>query len=824
MGSVWMAQQQKPVKRLVAVKLIKAGMDSKAVLARFEAERQALALMDHPHIAKVLDAGAAPDGRPYFVMELVKGVPITQYCDEHRLTPRQRLELFVPVCAAIQHAHHKGIIHRDVKPSNVLVALYDDRPVPKVIDFGVAKATGPRLTERTLHTGFGAVVGTVEYMSPEQASFNQLDIDTRSDVYALGVLLYELLTGTTPLEHKRAQEAGLLEALRIIREEEPPTLSNRLGTTEELASIAASRSLEPKKLSGLVRGELNWMVMKCLEKDRNRRYDSANGLALDVQRYLQDEPVQACPPSLAYRFRKFVRRNKGAVLAAAGLVALLLGGIVGTGLGLVQARAERDEKEKARQQADANFHGALRAVDQFYTVVSENTLLRRPDLEPMREQLLREALRYYEGFVHDHADDPRLQGELVAAHLRIGNLLWTLGQDWFTPFQKAVAILEELLPRNPDATALRAVLAGVYRPAGAHLPLYPYEADQLRRIFDKACALWEELARAHPTAPGLRNDPACWSHVRGMVLAYRYSQHEEAVRAYRRGCELREELMAAYPNEPRYPASLVMPLYNWGESQEELGQLSEARQTQRRALELMRKLAAQFPEDAGYQQHLAWLCAQYGPKWEAYGRLQEAEEAGREALAAYENLARAFPAVPRYPGNVLEVLASLGNLLWRSGRRAEAVEAYRRAAALADKVDPTDPGGLDCLAWFLATCPDPQFQDAGRAVDLAKKAIASKPQAPEFRTTLGVAHYRAGDWPAAIEVLGEAVKIQEWFDGTPCFFLAMAHWQLGKKAEARQWYARAVRLHEKTEAKEPEGRRFRDEAEALMKQERGDRK
>src|SRR5262245_3066447 len=273
MGTVWMAQQTEPVKRLVAVKLIKPGLDGKQVLARFEAERQALALMDHPSIARVHDAGTLPapsplggegrgegGGRPFFVMELIKGVPITKYCDEQRLTPRQRLELFVPVCQAIQHAHHKGIIHRDLKPSNALVALYDDRPVPKVIDFGVAKAAGPQLTERTLHTGFGAVVGTLEYMSPEQASFNQLDVDTRSDVYALGILLYELLTGTTPLEARRVREAGLLEALRIIREEEAPTLSNRLSTAEGLPALAANRGTEPARLTRLVRGDLDWIA------------------------------------------------------------------------------------------------------------------------------------------------------------------------------------------------------------------------------------------------------------------------------------------------------------------------------------------------------------------------------------------------------------------------------------------------------------------------------------------------------------------------------------------------------------------------------------
>ncbi len=245
MGTVFMAEQTRPVKRLVALKLIKPGMDSRQVLARFEAERQALALMDHPNIAKVFDAGATEQGRPYFVMELVKGIPITQFCDERRLTPRERLELSIPVCQAVQHAHQKGVIHRDIKPSNVLVGLYDGVPVPKVIDFGVAKATGQKLTEATLFTGFGAVVGTPEYMSPEQAQLDNLDIDTRSDIYALGVLLYELLTGTTPLNRKRLKEAAFLEVLRVIREEEPPRPSMRLCTTEELPSIAACRNVEP---------------------------------------------------------------------------------------------------------------------------------------------------------------------------------------------------------------------------------------------------------------------------------------------------------------------------------------------------------------------------------------------------------------------------------------------------------------------------------------------------------------------------------------------------------------------------------------------------
>jgi serine/threonine protein kinase/tetratricopeptide (TPR) repeat protein len=393
MGTVWTAQQTEPVRRLVAMKLIRAGMDSRQVIARFEAERQALALMDHAHIARVLDAGTTSAGRPYFVMDLVKGVPITRYCDEHHLTPRQRLELFIPVCQAIQHAHQKGIIHRDLKPSNVLVALYDGKPVPKVIDFGVAKAAGQQLTDKTLVTGFGALVGTLEYMSPEQAEINQLDIDTRSDIYSLGVLLYELLAGSPPFSRQELEKAGVLEMLRVIREQEPAKPSTKLSTADGLPTLAANRGTEPAKLAKLVRGELDWIVMKALEKDRSRRYETANGFAMDVQRYLADEPVLACPPSGWYRLRKFARRNKRALGTAAVLAVALLAGVgaVAGSLGWAArdrsarqaildqhiAQAVRDAEASYQRDELAEASAAVKRADGLLTTGQENEELRQ---------------------------------------------------------------------------------------------------------------------------------------------------------------------------------------------------------------------------------------------------------------------------------------------------------------------------------------------------------------------------------------------------------------------------------------------------------------
>ena len=359
MGSVYRAEQTEPVKRQVAIKLIKTGMDSRVVLARFDAERQALAMMDHPNIARVYDGGMTPTGQPYFVMELVNGAPITEYCDRLRLPVRARLELFVAVCNAVQHAHQKGIIHRDLKPGNVLVTEVDGRPTPKVIDFGVAKATEQRLTDLSL-ADTGAIVGTPAYMSPGQAYPSSMDIDTRTDVYALGVLLYELLVGSTPLEAKQFKRGAILEMLRMVREVEPPRPSTKLSTADALLSIAANRHVEPAQLKRALRGDLDWIVMKALEKDRTRRYETANGFAADVLRHLSHEPVLAAPPGRAYRVRKFVRKHRGPVVAASLVVLALLGGIAGTTWGLIRAERARvaesarvAERDEAIKVADA---------------------------------------------------------------------------------------------------------------------------------------------------------------------------------------------------------------------------------------------------------------------------------------------------------------------------------------------------------------------------------------------------------------------------------------------------------------------------------------
>ena len=493
MGVVFMAEQESPVRRKVALKVIKPGMDSALVIARFEAERQALALMDHNHIARVYDAGTTESGRPYFVMELVHGVPITEYCDRNRLTPKERLELFLPVCQAIQHAHQKGIIHRDIKPSNVMVTLHDNKPVPKVIDFGVAKATAQRLTERTLFTQFGVIVGTPEYMSPEQSLMSGLDVDTRSDIYSLGVLLYELLTGSTPLEKQKLRAAAFTEVLRRIREEEPEKPSTRLGTTQESSAIAAQRGTEPAKLARLMRGDLDWIVMKALEKDRTRRYDSAGGMARDIQRHLDGDPVEAGPPSPFYRMSTYARKHRLALATAIAFAALLvLTVLISTWQAIRARRAEAlakvsllkaQEGEASAKSSEAEWEAV---VGFFRDKIFSAARPTRQDGGLGRDVKLREVLDQAESSIEESfAEQPWAEARIRDA---IGLSYSYLGEPdrSIKQFERSKALLEGKFGLgHADTLVAMSSLSNAYHHAGRlkeAIPLFELTIKQMDRF------------------------------------------------------------------------------------------------------------------------------------------------------------------------------------------------------------------------------------------------------------------------------------------------------------------------------------------------------
>jgi non-specific serine/threonine protein kinase/serine/threonine-protein kinase len=530
MGEVWLAEQTEPVKRRVAVKVIKRGMDSKSFIARFEAERQALALMDHPTIAKVFDAGETTDGRPFFVMEHIQGEAITDYCDTHRLSTAERLDLFTEVCAGVQHAHQKAIIHRDLKPSNVLVAIQDGKPVPKLIDFGVAKALAQPLTEKTMFTELGQMIGTPAYMSPEQAEMSGLNVDTRTDVYSLGVLLYQLLVGALPFDAVELRKAGYSEMMRVLREQEPPRPSTRLSSLGEASKISAEkRQTEPSKLKSVLKGDLDWIVMKALEKDRNRRYDTANGLAMDVKRHLANEPVLAGPPSTTYRAKKFVLRHRGPVIAAALAAVLLIA--FGTGMGLLYLRSE------------ANLRRAL-AAEQESTQISDFLLelfsVANPDVargeEITARQILDEGARRIES---DLEAQPELQARLMVT---MGSAYRDLGL-----YEPALQLLRGALVRTAGTEADNAPFVAQVNAGLAWLLTFMGEYDEAAIHNQRSVEVLTALGEGHERE--LADHLANYSFT--MLRAGDYRLAEDLAR---QALEIQEH--ALEPNDPSKAVSL----------------------------------------------------------------------------------------------------------------------------------------------------------------------------------------------------------------------------------------------------------------------------
>jgi serine/threonine protein kinase/tetratricopeptide (TPR) repeat protein len=680
-GIVYMAEQHQPVHRRVALKIIKPGMDSAPVIARFEAERQALAMMDHQNIAKVYDAGTTDAARPYFVMELVHGVTITRYCDDNQLTVRERLELFVPICKAIQHAHQKGIIHRDLKPSNVLVCLYDGQPVPKVIDFGVAKATEQRLTEQTMFTQYGQIVGTLEYMSPEQAEMSQLGVDTRSDIYSLGVMLYELLTGTTPLHRQRLREAGLTEMLKMVKEEVPPRPSTRLSSTQAVAKIAAARRTEAAKLAKLVRGELDWIVMKCLEKDRTRRYETASGLARDIERYLHNEAVEACPPRAVYRLRKLVGKHRAAFTTAAGvLVLLVLAGALCAwqAVRATQAErhalAERDRAEQEKDRAEAGFRMARDTVDRFFTKVGESPQLQTQGMEKFRKDLLQNAREFYERFIREQFDAPAARHDLGLAHIRLAKIQQVLGdiRAAETTLDKAVALLLALGTEQPDVADYQRDLAAGYTATG---DVYRETSrfDKAEAAYQQALAIQQKLAAAHPDmsayAFALANTYFCLG-----VMHRLADRPEKATASYEQARTLQTRLVQENPREAEYQFALAKTQRALGAVYSRLGWSPKAEAVLREALGVQERLLREFPDIPEYQENLASTHGNLADVHFNAGQHAQAEADFGRQLHILQKLARDHPDVPLYAARVGSSYSFLGSTAAAQGKLDAALE------------------------------------------------------------------------------------------------------------------------------------------------------
>ena len=790
MGIVYVASQKEPLRRRVALKIIKPGMDTREVVARFEAERQALAMMDHPNIAKVFDAGATDAGRPYFAMELVKGTPITEHCDREQLSTRERLALFVTLCHGVQHAHQKGVIHRDLKPSNLLIEVHDVRPVPKIIDFGIAKAVGQHLTEKTFYTAQSQMVGTPLYMSPEQAGQSCQDVDTRSDIYSLGVLLYELLTGSTPFEKDALRTAGFDEMRRIIREVEPPRPSARVSTLQaaDLSTISDRRHIEPGKLSQELRGELDWIVMKAMDKDRDRRYATVNDLAADVERYLYDEPVQACPPSVAYRFTKFARRNQ-AVLVTSALFALLL--IVGTGISVWQAiRAtnaevaaitERDEKEQqairatraeqaaladrdAKARAEQQTTQALltaqerlqfgrQAVDDMYTQFAEKWLAQQAELTPVQQQFLEKALAFYQRLATEESTDPNVQIETARADERVGAIQRKLGQhkEAEAAIRQAVEIYQQVAREHPDEPLYRELLTWALKSLGGLLSFTGRlpEAEKELRL---ALEIFQTLVAQFPSEEKYQVFLALGHHHLGDFLGDAGRPREAEVE-YRQAVALFESAPTSSPDKFRRSFNLAM-------AQDSLACIvaadkpGEAEALYRAAQKTFNTLVANDPENIDYRSNLAANHNNLGLLFQQLGRPLEAEASLRQALPIYKELAAKFPD-DQYPRTQMaNVLGNLADMLRQPGKGDEATQLDLQAREIVEKLAADFPDVPD----YQSHVGDLQSKLAGRLIDEGKweeardllqraithqqGALKSNPNHPEYRKGLAMALYQ----------------------------------------------------------------------------------
>ncbi len=757
MGEVWVAKQSEPVKRKVALKLIKEGMDSRAVLQRFEQERQALAMMDHPNIAKVFDAGLTPGGQPFFVMELVNGLPLNKFCDQLKLTPKERLELFVPICQAVQHAHQKGIVHRDLKPANILITMVDARPVPKVIDFGVAKATGGKLTDESLSTQFGAIVGTFEYMSPEQTGFTGQDIDTRADIYSLGVILYELLTGLRPFDAARLKKAALTEMIRIIREEEPSKPSTRLSTDASLPSLAAMRQTEPRKLMTLLRGELDWVIMKCLEKHRERRYETASALARDIERYVADLAVEARPPSAGYRFQKFVRRNKGRVIAAGLVLLALVVGIIGTSIGLVRAEYQRGVAIKARNAETARAEGERLAkldADQKRRDAETNLGYAKKankllgsvfeNLNPTQNYAtvseLRDALKANLSRAIQDLEGTAIGDPLAVAEMQVtlGLSLDSLGaSDQAIPlFLKARETrTNKLGPDHPDTLAALNNLALAYKAVGR----LPEAIALFERVRDAAIA---KLGPDHPNTLTTLNNLAETYRSAGKL--------PEAIALFER---VRDGMIAKLG--PDHPDTLTA-LNNLALAYQDVGKLPEAIALNERVRDArIAKLGPDHPDALTSLHNLATAYQAAGKLPESIALLERVRDAQIAKLG------------PDHP----DTLITLGNLAaayYTAGKLPEAIALFERVRdARIAKLGPDHPHTLTTLG-NLATA----YQAAGKlpeAIALFERVRDAQiaklgPDHPDTlltRGNLAAAYWRAKQLDKSVPLFEDVLKRQE---------------------------------------------------------------